>query len=300
MLYLGFQRVAAPGGMIDSTNIFQRWWWAIQGFGKTLAGTPLPFMTGDWYWLPSRVIPAQGDVEPITEFPLFTFIYSDLHAHMIVLPLTILVIAWALSVMVSRARWAGKLESVIGVGLGALVIGSLKPTNTWDYYTYLTLGVLAIGYAAWRLPLVQKHLSGVPQSASRAAHAITAMVAVIVLSVVLFQPFSQWFSQAYGSVDYWRYSHTSIGSYLTQWGPRSDRDHPVLADCHVAGFTGYKSCHCLAGAAIGSLVWCFDPAERYAGCQAWSTVYGGNWPGADTRGGNHCAAWRYRPDEYSL
>jgi YYY domain-containing protein len=218
MLYQGFQREAAPGGLIDTANIFQRWWWAIQGFVKALSGTPLPFMTGDWYWLPSRVIPAQGDVEPITEFPLFTFIYSDLHAHMIVLPLTILVIAWALSILVARARWAGKLETVIGVGLGALVIGSLKPTNTWDYYTYMALGVLAIGYATWRSPLVQKRLPGIPQPVLRAAYMLTAMLGVIGLSIVLFQPFSQWFSQAYGSVDYWKYGHTSIWSYLTQWG----------------------------------------------------------------------------------
>ncbi|MEK7812528.1 MAG: DUF2298 domain-containing protein, partial [Candidatus Desantisbacteria bacterium] len=54
------------------------------------------------YWLPSRVIPAPGDVEPITEFPFFTFLYSDLHAHMIALPLAVLVIAWVLSVILAR------------------------------------------------------------------------------------------------------------------------------------------------------------------------------------------------------
>jgi len=218
MLYQGFQRMVAPGGVIDSNNIFQRWWWAIQGFVKTLSGIPLPFITGDWYWLPSRVIPAPGDVEPITEFPLFTFLYSDLHAHMIVLPLTILVIAWALSVLLSGARWKGKLETVIGIGLGALVIGSLKPTNTWDYYTYLVLGILAIGYGTWRSPLVQNRFHSLPQKVWRSILTVSAMLAVVILSIVLFQPFSKWLSQAYGSVDYWKYGHTSIWSYLTQWG----------------------------------------------------------------------------------
>ena len=218
MLYQGFQRMVAPGGAIESRNIFLHWWWAIQGFVKALSGSPLPFITGDWYWLPSRVIPAVGDVEPITEFPLFTFIYSDLHAHMIVLPLTTLVIAWALSVLVSRARWKGKLETVIGIGLGALVIGSLKPTNTWDYYTYLVLGVLVIGYSTWRSPFVQNRFPRLPQTVWRAVLTVSAMLSIVLLSNILFQPFSKWYSQAYGSVDYWNYGHTSIWSYLTQWG----------------------------------------------------------------------------------
>jgi YYY domain-containing protein len=218
MLYQGMQRLVAPEGIIDPANILQRWWWAAQGLVKTLSGTPLPFGIGDWYWLPSRVIPAPGDVEPITEFPLFTFIYSDLHAHMIALPLTILVIAWVLSVVVARAKWAGKLETVLGVGLGALVIGALKPTNTWDYYTYLVLGVLGIGYATWRTPLVKKLLPGVSDVVSRWFYTVAAMSSLILFSALFFQPFTSWYSQAYGSVDYWVYGHTSIWSYLTQWG----------------------------------------------------------------------------------
>lgn len=218
MLYQGFQRMVAPGGVIESKNIFQHWWWAIQGLGKTLTGTPLPFITGDWYWLPSRVIPAPGDVEPITEFPLFTFLYSDLHAHMIALGLTVLVIGWSLSVLISHARWNGKLGTVIGVGLGALVIGSLKPTNTWDYYTYLVLGVLAIGYAIWRSPFAQNHFQGIPQTVWRVVTTGSTMLAIVILSFILFAPYSKWLSQAYGSVDYWKYGHTPISSYLIQWG----------------------------------------------------------------------------------
>jgi len=218
MLYQGFQRMVAPGGVIDSSNIFQHWWWAIQGFLKTLSGVPLPYITGDWYWLPSRVIPAPGDIEPITEFPLFTFLYSDLHAHMIALPLTVLALAWALSLLKSGATWKGTLGTVSGFGLGALVIGSLKPTNTWDYYTYLVLGVLAIAYATWRSPLKGSRFRSIPSKTWRLIITGTLMLVVVLLSMILFQPFSKWFYQAYGSVDFWKYGHTPVGSYLTQWG----------------------------------------------------------------------------------
>ncbi|GBL17813.1 hypothetical protein EMGBS1_06330, partial [Chloroflexota bacterium] len=53
--------------------------------------------TGEWYWNATRVIPhPESEVGPITEFPLFTFLYADLHAHMMALPLTLLALAWAL------------------------------------------------------------------------------------------------------------------------------------------------------------------------------------------------------------
>jgi uncharacterized membrane protein len=85
-----------------------------------LAGALLPIGRGDWYWFPSRVIPAPGDVEPITEFPLFTFLYSDMHAHMLVMPITLFIIAWAVSVIKSRAQWT-RAEWVAVFGIGALM-----------------------------------------------------------------------------------------------------------------------------------------------------------------------------------
>ncbi|MCA9973618.1 MAG: hypothetical protein KC425_25570, partial [Anaerolineales bacterium] len=70
----------------------------LDGGIKLLGGTPAPIYPGDWFWLASRAINVNpGETQPITEFPFFTFLYGDLHAHMIALPLTLLALGWAIS-----------------------------------------------------------------------------------------------------------------------------------------------------------------------------------------------------------
>jgi len=81
------------------TRFFESIKWFFSGLVKFIGGSKLQYGYGEWYWNPSRAIP--GDV--ITEFPFFTFTYADLHAHMIALPVTILALGWALSVLL-RSR----------------------------------------------------------------------------------------------------------------------------------------------------------------------------------------------------
>ncbi|HEX9012289.1 MAG TPA: DUF2298 domain-containing protein, partial [Anaerolineaceae bacterium] len=93
MIWYGIQKLVAPDGNVDSASFIQRWIWTFQGLPKWLAGAALPYYPGDWYWIPSRVvIPTKGN--EITEFPMFTILYADPHAHLFALPVTLLVIAW--------------------------------------------------------------------------------------------------------------------------------------------------------------------------------------------------------------
>ncbi len=231
LLFNGFIRVAAPAGIVpvDATFI-QKWGWALQGVFLTFGGAQLPIGRGDWYWFPSRVIPAPNDVEPITEFPLFTFLYSDMHAHMIVMPITLFIIAWAVSFLKSRAQMS-RAEWVAALGMGALMIGALRPTNTWDLYTYFPLAALALAYTLYRnpltLPLSQRE-RGLPSPEGgragdggwlgRAIVAIGVVALFYIVGSLLYSPFTYWYSQSYGAVDPWMGSHTPISSYLTQWG----------------------------------------------------------------------------------
>jgi YYY domain-containing protein len=100
----------------------------INGLNKwILDGESIPVRIGDWYWTATRVIP-----DTINEFPFFTFIYGDLHAHLIAIPFTLVALGLAVHLLVSRAaiKW-------YDIGVIALVVGSLRAINTWDYPTYL-------------------------------------------------------------------------------------------------------------------------------------------------------------------
>ncbi|NOY97828.1 MAG: hypothetical protein GXP40_01315 [Chloroflexi bacterium] len=210
-VYQGLQRIVDPVAHTTQASIFKHMWWAMQGFAKMLNGAVLPLGRGDWYWFPSRVIPAPGDVEPITEFPLFTFLYSDLHAHMIVLPLALLAIAWALSFLLARrdGKWS-PMQIGFELAIGGLIIGALRPTNTWDMYAYLPLAGLVVGYALWRY--------ADKDDGWRVVLALVGIAALAFLSMFFYEPYTQWFGQAYGKISRWTGTHTPIWSYFTHWG----------------------------------------------------------------------------------
>jgi len=53
------------------------------------------------YWNATRIMnAAPGEVTPITEIPVFTFLYGDLHAHMMAMPLAILALSIAISLAI--------------------------------------------------------------------------------------------------------------------------------------------------------------------------------------------------------
>ena len=216
LFILGFQRNAAPGGGIEGANLLEKIWWTLKGFFLTLAGLPLPYSPGDWYWFASRIFPYPHD--EFYEFPAFTFLWSDLHAHLIAYMLTIFVIAWVISLLVSKAKWASKTDTALGLFLGALVIGSLKPANTWDFYTYFVFGATALFYALARYSKVDHIFPGLPDWVKRISLAAGAVVVLTGLSLLFYQPFSHWFGQAYSSFNKWTGPRTPLSAYLVQWG----------------------------------------------------------------------------------
>jgi YYY domain-containing protein len=166
-----------------------------------------------WYWDPSRAIePGSGEAGPITEFPFFTFLYGDLHAHMINLPLTVAALGWGIS-WIYGAQRNGKrslFTSTISILMGGLILGALVPTNTWDFPTYWTL----LGIATFVAPFLRdKNIS-----LGNAVEAIASTVALIGFASLLFQPYSLWYQQEYSTADRWFGSQTGFKDYLTAHG----------------------------------------------------------------------------------
>ncbi len=199
-------------------DLFQRVFWVARGLVKALSGASLGFGGGEWYYTPSRVI-STTETHGITEFPLFTFIHSDLHAHMMSLPLTVLALAWALSTMLAfQDRDCLRRSWYLVLPFGALTIGVLKPTNTWDFYPYLALGCLAMGWSLWRGLKEQTFPVALPVWLARLGIAVLGAAALAALAVLFYQPFHHWFGQAYTSLNRWSEYTTRTSEYFTHWG----------------------------------------------------------------------------------
>ncbi|MCB0095496.1 MAG: DUF2298 domain-containing protein, partial [Caldilineaceae bacterium] len=117
---------------------------AFSGLRMILAnGQPLPAYD---FWGPSRVIPAT-----INEFPYWSFLFADLHPHLIGMPLTALFLALLL-VLVREYAVVGRLALRRGLSLllfFSLLLGTLTSVNFWEAPTYLGLGVFGFVVAQY-------------------------------------------------------------------------------------------------------------------------------------------------------
>jgi YYY domain-containing protein len=159
-----------------------------------------------WFWNATRVIhPGPGEPGPITEFPAFTYIYGDLHAHAMALPLAALAVALTIAVV----RSGGSLRSAAPtLGLLGVVLGALWVTNTWDLPTYALVAVCGLAIAM---------VSGKPAWRTLVALAAAA-AALILLAYLSFLPFHLHYSSVYQGFERWRGRQTRLWDYLTIHG----------------------------------------------------------------------------------
>ncbi len=212
LLWDGFIRVSAMQDLGESAIGLDNGIRGLDGFFRVVTGqAELPYGPGSYYWDATRTIPpGEGEAGPITEFPFFTFLYADLHAHMFDLPVTALGLAWAVAVLLGARRATRWWGWPAALGLGGLVFGAMRPTNTWDFPAYLGLGVLAAAASAW----VQ---SGKLDGRTLVTGGIRA-AALVALAVILYQPYSVWYGQGYTSAELWEGSKTPLSAYLRVHG----------------------------------------------------------------------------------
>ncbi len=212
-------KTLGSGGLAIADGTFaQQVQWLLGGLGKLFNGEILPISAGSWYWNPSRAIPG----ESITEFPFFTFLYGDFHAHLIAMPVVVAAMGWGLSVLMSRGQWHEKPRRnitglILGFLLGGLIIGALKPINTWDFYTFMVLNMVILGYIGWRyVPAVKNRW--LSPNLTKVVQIGLSVVVLYLIASLLYQPFNRWFYPGYGQIGLWDGDKTPLVSYFTHWG----------------------------------------------------------------------------------
>ncbi|MXZ91641.1 MAG: hypothetical protein F4W95_09430 [Chloroflexi bacterium] len=108
-----------------------------------------------WWWRGTRVIDmlAEGGASldyTITEFPFFSFLLGDLHAHVTALPFLVLALTLALTLLISPEppglEWLKNKPHEAGAL--ALTLGGLAFINAWDFPVYLCI-IGAAAVARW-------------------------------------------------------------------------------------------------------------------------------------------------------
>ncbi|MGE0135981.1 MAG: DUF2298 domain-containing protein [Dehalococcoidia bacterium] len=116
-------------------------------------GVPTEFW---WWWHATRVLPGT-----ITEFPAFSIVLGDLHAHVLALPLAVVAVAVTLPTFegMTQLSWRSWLRRPGALLLVAMLFAALAMANAWDTLIYGLLWgsatTVAFLGAGWRpLPAV--------------------------------------------------------------------------------------------------------------------------------------------------
>ncbi|MFH1140650.1 MAG: DUF2298 domain-containing protein, partial [Chloroflexota bacterium] len=168
--------VAVLGNLGDAVQLVRTAW-------SNVASSPPP--EGDpfhvWFWATSRMMPGQSS---ITEFSAWTFLFADLHAHLIAIPVALLAVGLSLNlVLTAEERWFRWSALAAPLAALALAVGALAAINTWDYPTYLSLALGAVLLAAYA---VRRTVD-----ARLLAPAALGMALVAGLSYIAFLPYHQ-------------------------------------------------------------------------------------------------------------
>lgn len=160
------------------------------------------------FWRSSRAIQFT-----ITEFPYFSFLYADLHAHVLAMPLAMLVVGCGLTLVLADTWKApGPLTwrhlPWPPLALGGLALGGLAVTNAWDVPAYA--GVIA-GASFIAAPFARQSVI------KRAIWAGVMGLGAAGLAYLLFLPFFLSFQSFYGSIGLTRIP-ARLGEFLTMWG----------------------------------------------------------------------------------
>jgi YYY domain-containing protein len=194
-------------------------------FDQALEPSLVPARSGWWWWRASRVIhdldPAGNSmgVQPINEFPGFSFLLGDMHPHVLALPFVLLVLAVAFNAVLKGKDGEdepigteGWFEPIKRISLLVpLCLGALAFLNTWDFPIYLLIFLVAYGLGRWR------HYGRLNWPFIRDV-GMTG-VAVAVLAFLFYLPFYIGFRSQAGGLMPTLYVGTRFRQYFVMFGP---------------------------------------------------------------------------------
>lgn len=165
-------------------------------------------------WDPTRIYPTPV----ITEMPFFSYLYGDLHAHNIVIPVTVFGFALIYNVVLQSNKTINFLKNLgdswfnicLSVFTIALVSGAMLPMNTWNFPPFFLL--VAGSFFIIGLNLYRKNykvskkakLQDIAKNILLSAGTATGVVFILaLLSYVLFLPFHADFQSPYKTVPHY-------------------------------------------------------------------------------------------------
>jgi YYY domain-containing protein len=186
----------------------EMWNGIITGLGRSFEGQTFPIGSNRWYWAPTRTIQETPDVGgyAINEMPYFTFLYADLHAHMISMPLMLFVIAFVFyEVQQAKTDERSVFAQFLSIFLGALAVGMFRAINTWDWPTFMLFSLVGLSYAWWlRFGKISR--------ASLSFLAVHSIGFVSIAGLVVW-PYTAWFASSYESILPWTGGKTPLWAY---------------------------------------------------------------------------------------
>lgn len=204
-----------------------------QPFDPSLASSLIPNRSGWWWWRASRVIhdlDPMGNsmgIQPIDEFPGFSFLLGDMHPHVLALPFVLLALVLALNAL--HAGAAGSPQSQAGEKwyeplkrlplLVPLCLGALGFLNTWDFPIYWLVFVAAYGLGRWDRQGRELPKGYVRLSWPFLREVGVVGVAVAVLGALFYLPFYIGFQSQAGGLLPTIYVGTRFRQYFVMFGP---------------------------------------------------------------------------------
>ena len=135
------------------------------------------------YWRSSRMMAPDSGGNEITEFPFFSFLFADLHAHLIAMPFAMLALGIGMAVLLRAGSARPKIETWGTLVILGIAIGALSIINTWSLPTALVLAAAFIaGGELFRAP---------DQIPGRILPAAGKLALVVVVGYLFFLPFRQ-------------------------------------------------------------------------------------------------------------